>query len=80
MTTVRLQGIGHCESIKASELRIGMVAYFNYGHSYKVTAIEANKSGKTLTVGLESRNGSDAGKVYSHRYNVNSNVVAGFVK
>ena len=76
----RLQGIGICNSIKAAELQVGMVQYFNYGYSYEIISIETSKTGKTLKAEIKSRTGNDAGKVYTQKYRASQDVVAGFVK
>lgn len=76
----RLQGLGICEAISASEVRVGMVEFRNCGYSYEIVEKTVSKTGKTITLGLKSRNGKDAGTVYHQNYRANQAVVAGFLK
>ena len=51
--TIRLQGIGVVEGIKAKNIKIGDELVWNFGGTSKVVAIEFSKTGKTLTITTE---------------------------
>lgn len=54
--TLRLQGIGIVEGIKAKNLRVGDERVFNFGGTEKIIRIEPNKTGKSVIVTCEYLN------------------------
>lgn len=48
--TLRLQGIGIVEGIKAINLKVGDFQVWNYGSSSEIVKIETTKTGKTLII------------------------------
>lgn len=47
--TIHLQGIyGENKAVKASDLKAGDIAVWNYGYKSKVVSVEKSKSGKTV--------------------------------
>lgn len=56
--TIRLQGIGVVEGIKAKNLKVGDVTVWNYGGTETVKEIRFSKTGKTLVAVVEC-NGKD---------------------
>lgn len=67
--TIRLQGIGVVEGIKAKNIKIGDVLVWNFGGTSKVIAIEFSKTGKTLTITVEYANYSGEIETAERRLN-----------
>lgn len=57
---MKLQGVyGNCESVRAADLKVGMLTFWNYGACSIVKAIEPTKSGKSVKVIFECEDGKE---------------------
>lgn len=57
---MKLQGIyGELKSVKAEDLKPGMVTIWNYGYKYLVKSVSFSKTGKSLIAVLTSEEGKD---------------------
>ncbi|MBR1653518.1 MAG: hypothetical protein IJ690_07685 [Clostridia bacterium] len=66
-----LQSVGEVDARKASNLKVGDIIMYNYGHTAKITKIEPSKTGKTFNVTTKS---SESGYIGERKYNANSMV------
>lgn len=67
--TIRLQGIGVVDGIKAKNIKIGDELVWNFGGTSKVLSIEFSKTGKTLTIITEYVNYSGELETFERRLN-----------
>lgn len=70
--TMRLQGIGLCEAVAASNLKVGDVVIWNYGYKSQVVDIIPSKTGKTATFKMLSLG---SGEVHDRKMNMSRPVV-----
>jgi len=66
---IRLQSIGLVKGTPASEIKIGDVLVWNFGHTSTVKEVKKNKTGNTLH--LTTISGSD-GKEYERKIRVST--------
>lgn len=69
---MRLQGIGMCEAVEASNLKIGDVVIWNYGYKSQVVDIIPSKTGKTATFKMLSLT---SGEVHDRKMSMTRPVV-----
>lgn len=62
---IQLQSVGQVDARKASNLKVGDIIMYNFGHTAKVTKIEPSKTGKTFNVTTKS---SESGYVGERKY------------
>jgi len=62
---IQLQSVGQVDARRVSNLKVGDIIMYNFGHTAKVTKIEPSKTGKTFNVTTKS---SESGYVGERKY------------
>ena len=62
---IQLQSVGQVDARKISNLKVGDIIMYNFGHTAKITKIEPSKTGKTFKVTTKS---SESGYIGERKY------------